>query len=165
MFRPALLAAVFASTASAQVIEVPGLTPESAPAKPACEMHPYPDQRNCVRALACIGDEGLWMDGNAFGWDQGALTGRRSDGVDCVGLWNSRGAFGTGFARMECKDGLTLELVYTVQDNDTGTVIGTGRDSEGRGVRAWSGLHVLDFLRGDKAQPELPCTSVSIPIS
>jgi len=171
MIRTAPLVAVFALTAltqtvAAQSLSVPGLTPDSnTPALPSCDLHPYHDQRNCVRALACIGDEGLWMDGQARGWDEGSITGYTSQGVSCVGFWNSRGAFGTGFAKVECADGLTLDVIYTVQDNETGTVIGTGRDSLDRPVKAWSGLHVLEFLKAGKEKPELPCGPVSIPIS
>ncbi|KMW58223.1 hypothetical protein AIOL_003194 [Candidatus Rhodobacter oscarellae] len=167
MIRLILLVAVLASDVSAQQLQVPGLTPDGTPdAMPACAPLPYPDQQNCTRVLACVGDDGLWFDGQARGWDEGPVFGRRNDGVACVGKWSSRGLFGTGFSNLECKDGTTAQVLYTIQDNDTGTVIGHGKDSAGRQIQVWTGLNVLEFLRSDlTGAPELPCTQGAIPIS
>lgn len=122
---------------------------------PTCE-----GSRNaCVRVLACIGTNGLYVDGAVFGRGQGSLAVLRSDGVSCTGAWNSDGPFGGGIANMTCEDGLTGQVVYFLQDNDTGTAIGRGEDSQGRPIEAWSGLNILEFLSPD-GRPEaarLPC--------
>lgn len=166
MFRALLPVALIAcaGSAPAQTLSVPGLDGQS-PAPSACSNIPY-SQDNCVRVLACIGDAGLWFDGEALGWNQGAVRGRISDGSGCTGKWRSDGPMGTGLATLECDSGLAADVVYTTQDNETGTVSGIGRDNSGRAIRVWSGENVLDFLtpRGSVGA-ELPCEAGPIPIS
>lgn len=129
-----------------------------------CQNIPY-SQRNCVRALACIGDQGLWFDGEARGWDQGRIDGEMNDGTACSGEWTSGGFMGTGNARLTCEDGTEIGIVYYTQDSVTGTVSGRGVDNRGRGIRGWSGLNVLEFLRdGPDSTPSLPCSDAPIPL-
>ena len=131
---------------------------------PACRNLPYSDA-NCARVLACIGAAGLWFDGEARGWDTGIVTGRRSDAVPCAGHWRSGGVLGTGTARLQCADGLSVDVLYYTQDNVTGTVTGRGQDSVGRAVIAWSGTNVLRYLTPEGAVgPELPCGPAPIPL-
>ena len=33
------------------------------------------DDSNCVRVVACIGDEGVWFNGRAFGRGEGTFSG------------------------------------------------------------------------------------------
>ena len=165
MFRLILPAAicVFASAATAQSITIPGLTQTPPPKSDACDNVPF-SQKNCVRVLACVGDAGVYFDGQARGWDTGPVRGTMSDGVTCDGTWNSNGPGGTGLASLTCSDTTTLDVIYYSQDNETGTVIGQGRDSAGRYVQVWSGTNVLQFLTKND-QPALPCVQGDIPIS
>ncbi|MEM9785636.1 MAG: hypothetical protein AAF801_03990 [Pseudomonadota bacterium] len=131
----------------------------------ACENVPY-SQDNCVRVLACIGDQGLYFDGQARGWDTGPVTGEISNGVTCDGTWTANGPGGAGMGNMVCADGLEIGVIYDTQDNETGTVIGRGSDSIGQPVEIWSGENVLDYLTSDGAvSARLPCMSGSIPMS
>ncbi|MEM7711025.1 MAG: hypothetical protein AAF264_09830, partial [Pseudomonadota bacterium] len=139
--------------------------PSDAPPVPVCENIPY-DQANCVRVLACIGEDGLWFDGEARGWDAGTVTGQISDGTTCEGTWDLEGPGGAGQSRLACNGGLEIGVIYTQQHNETGTVIGSGIDSLERPIRVWSGLHVLRFLTPDgRVEARLPCGDVPIPIS
>ncbi|SLN55953.1 hypothetical protein PSJ8397_02956 [Pseudooctadecabacter jejudonensis] len=164
MFRGLLPAAIFllAPAAAAQTLEVPGRT-DSPPSPSRCE-NAIGSEDSCVRVLACVGNDGVYFDGEAIGWDTGTLRGFMSDGHDCIGTWSSGGLGGTGFAQLACDDGTTADVIYYSQDPDTGTVIGRGQDSAGRFIKAWSGLNVLAYLTQDST-PELPCTAGAIPIS
>jgi len=134
------------------------------PAGPACEGLPYSTD-NCVRVLACIGQGGLWFDGQARGWNEGTVQGATSDGVACSGRWRSGGFLGTGSSRMECADGRQVAVVYFMQDNETGTVVGRGQDDRGTGITVWTGQNVLEYLtpRGTVGA-SLPCGPMSIPV-
>ncbi len=127
------------------------------------------DQAHCVRVLACIGMEGLWFNGRAFGQGAGSVAGLLSDGAGCAGRWKSRNALGLGQAVVTCDNGLEVTVLYYIQDDYTGTVLGSGRTNRGELVRAWSGTKVLEYLR-DPDHPEgenrvfLPCGSEPIPI-
>lgn len=124
------------------------------------------DSDNCVRVLACFGEEGLWFHGRAYGWGEGQVVGIRSDGIGCAGTWTSRNVFGVGQADVICEDEDGASVIYSVQDDATGTVIGHGRTLSGAPVKAWSGLYVLDYLKKD-GTPDgtLPCGNVQIPMS
>lgn len=129
-----------------------------------CLNRPY-DPSNCVRVLACIGEDGLWFDGKARGWNQGTVSGARSDDVLCKGTWDANGLLGTGVGQMTCEDGIGVDVIYYYQDNLTGTVIGRGLDSAGRNVQIWSGENVEQFLTGPGAfGPALPCVFGDIPL-
>ncbi|MCC1491001.1 hypothetical protein [Cognatishimia sp. F0-27] len=131
---------------------------------PECVLIPG-SQQSCARVLACIGVQGLYFDGGAYGWDSGVVLGLRSDGVPCAGEWTSGGLFGSGNARLECEDGLTVGAIYYSQDPQSGTAIGRGTDSMGRGIIAWSGENVLKYLTAEGApSAALPCGPTPIPI-
>lgn len=125
------------------------------------------DQANCVRILACIGDQGRWFHGRAFGRGEGTLAGVVSDGVQCTGHWTSRNAFGTGQADVICDDGMTVTVIYFYQDEYTGTAKGKGISNRHEVVDAWSGENVLSYFRGGvpTAKAQLKCGSFEIPIS
>lgn len=165
MIRLCVPAAIcmFSTVAQAQTLSLPGMSPEQPAPAPTCENVPY-SQDNCVRALACLGNDGLYFDGLVRGWNAGGITGALSDGTACVGRWTSEGLGGTGLAWLECGGGLTAEVIYYTQDNDTGTAIGYGKDNLGRGVTAWSGINVLAFLTKDGVA-SLPCGTDPVPIS
>lgn len=129
-----------------------------------CRNIPH-SQKNCVRALACIGAEGLYFDGRARGWDRGLIRGAINDGTECAGMWDSSGPMGTGFAELVCDDGAEIRILYYSQDSETGTVIGAGEDNLGRKIRGWSGQNVLRFLTEPGVPPRLPCRAGPIPIS
>lgn len=130
-----------------------------------CVNVPY-SQDNCVRVLACIGDQGLHFDGQARGWDVGPVTGAISNGVSCTGTWTADGPGGAGMGKMACEDGLEIGVIYYAQDSETSTVIGRGSDSIGQPVQVWSGENVLEFLPPDGAvSARLPCMSGPIPMS
>jgi len=128
-----------------------------------CENVPF-DTANCVRVLACVGDSGLYFDGQAHGWDTGTVSGALSDGTACSGTWDSTGLPGT--SEMTCDDGTQIGVVYTTIDNTTGTVIGGGSDSQGRRIEGWTGTKVLEYLTPDgRVDAELPCGPAPILIS
>ncbi|MEL7166842.1 MAG: hypothetical protein AAGL96_15335 [Pseudomonadota bacterium] len=163
---PATLALFLTQPLAADDLRVPGLSPD-APALdlPACDN--TRDSNNCARVLACVGRDGLWLDGQARGWNAGTLAAQRSDGVVCAGTWSAdQGPFGSGTARFECQDGSSGRVIYYSQDSLTGTAIARGLDSRGRAIRAWTGQNVLRFLGdGDVQAARLPCTDATIPIS
>ena len=167
MIRLAVLASLLAAPAAAERLDVPGLSPVT-PTVETCENVPY-SKENCVRVLACVGLEGDWFDGRARGWDVDSVAGTLHGPVGrtaCDGTWDSRGPGGAGVSSLTCDGGMSLDVVYTSQDQVTGTVIGAGRASDGRDVRVWSGLNVLAFLTPDgRVGAELPCGSEPIPIS
>lgn len=152
MIRLILPAIIAASSAAAQDSSI-------------CRNVPF-STKNCVRVLACVGDQGVIFDGQARGWDAGGLTGQMSDGATCSGAWDSNGPMGTGLARLSCSDGTNMDVIYFNQDNITGTVIGQGQDNAGRAIRVWSGENVLQFLTPQGAfGPALPCVQGDTPIS
>lgn len=163
---PATLAFFLCSGAWAEPLQVPGLEAEAPKLDlPACEN--TRDANNCARFLACVGRDGLWLDGQARGWNTGTLAAQRSDGAVCAGTWAAGvGPFGAGIARFECNDGSAGQVIYFSQDSQTGTAIARGMDNRGRVLRAWSGENVLQFLGdGDVKAAKLPCTAEPIPIS
>jgi len=118
--------------------------------------------------VACIGVDGKWFNGRAFGIGAGRLEGRVSNGATCKGRWVSRNLFGLGQADLSCDDGMTTTVLYTYQDFYTGTVNGHGRTNRGELVEVWSGQDVLAFLQNE--DPENPvislhCGLTSIPLS
>jgi len=125
------------------------------------------DQTDCVRVIACIGDQGRWFQGRSFGRGAGTLTGRINDGVTCNGTWTSSNAFGMGQADVVCSDDMTVTVIYFYQDSYTGTAIGRGNASDGTLVESWSGEHVLDYFRDGSPDAEavLKCGDYGIPMS
>lgn len=125
------------------------------------------DSSSCSRILACIGQDGRWFHGRAFGRGAGRLTGKMDDGVTCTGDWVSRNAFGLGQADVTCSDGMTVTVYYYYQDPYTGTATGRGLASTGQVVQSWSGDHVLSYFANGKplASARLRCGSHDIPIS
>ena len=166
-------AVVFAVTAASahanETLQLDGMAPKSNPGAslPACENIPYA-KSNCVRALACLGTEGVYFDGQAHGWDTGIVIGFLDDGTSCTGEWVA-GDVQTrtpGRASLVCENGVEANVLYHTLDNETGTVIGSGQDSLGREITVWSGEKVLQFLTDpDDDRPVLPCGPAPIPIS
>ncbi len=179
MNRAGLLAALLiwpGFSAGAEQLVVPGLTPlpeekQQGPQDTLVELEPCSDvqgdPRFCTRTLACLGNDGLWIDGMSQGWGQsGLLRGVRSDGVVCAGAWAYGGVLGSATAEFLCTDGLTGAVIYFSQDPVTGTGIGRGTDSLGRPIQAWTGDNVLQFLgKGDMTVAALPCGENPIPVS
>ena len=125
------------------------------------------DSDNCNRVVACVGDQGRWFNGRAFGRGEGTFAGTINDGVTCDGTWMSRNWLGLGQADVTCSDGMSGRVYYTYQDPYTGTAIGKGRTTDGTVLQMWSGLNVLAYLRGDSGEPvaNLPCPNGDIPMS
>lgn len=141
--------------------------PLAAPASEPTECRLTDDRTSCTRVLACIGDQGRWFNGRAMGRGEGTLAGTISDGTICAGTWTERNIFGAGQADVACDDGMTVTVIYFYQEPYTGTAIGRGIASTGVGVKSWSGLHVLDYLKQETGLPHatLPCGAFDIPIS
>ena len=169
MLRPAL---------AALLIAAPGLAPAEptriGPPRPIAPEAPPEAARpcentmrgdNCSRILACVGDDGLWIDGRADGWNRGTLEGRMSDGTLCTGSWGYSWHGLRARAELACDDGRTGVVRYTAQDPESGTGIGRGQMSDGAEIRAWTGRRVLEFLTGEDGVPRLPCDAGAIPIS
>ena len=110
------------------------------------------DDANCVRVVACIGDEGVWFNGRAFGRGEGTFSGTTSTGQMCEGTWMSCNAFGLGQADVMCGDGRQGRVFYTYQDEYTGTAVGQGAMHSGEKIKIWSGTNVLEYLRGDTGE-------------
>ena len=125
------------------------------------------DQDNCVRIIACLGDQGTWFQGRSFGLGSGELVGVFNTGVTCTGHWTNSNSLGVPQADVTCDDGMTVTVYYFHQDAYTGTAKGRGLTSTGEIVEAWSGEHVLDFFRnGDPtADAILQCGTFGIPMS
>ncbi len=86
--------------------------------------------------------------------------------ITCAGTWTADGPFGAGMGRMQCSNDTDIGVIYHTQDNETGTVIGNGRDNAGQGLQVWSGENVLEFLTPDGAvSARLPCPDGAIPMS
>ena len=126
-----------------------------------CAVTGGPD--NCVRVLACIGDDGLWFDGRAIGWNHGTIAGGLSDGGICTGSWAYTSQI-SAETRVSCDTGLEAAVVAISKDPATGTTVAEGRTDDGRRVTAWSGEYVMEFLRGPNGTPALPCTTAPIPL-
>jgi hypothetical protein len=131
-------------------------------ANPDCENTGGPD--SCSRVLACIGEDGVWFDGRSVGWNSGTLAGELNDGTICTGSWAYTGP-NVAEAHATCDHGLEIAVVAVAQDPPTGTTIAEGFTSDGRRVVAWTGNNVLEFLRGPRREPRLPCTGDPVPIS
>lgn len=158
---------VTGTTMANETLNLDGLAPEtdSKEILPSCENIPY-DKANCVRALACIGSDGVYFDGQAHGWDTGIVIGFLNNGTPCQGNWVAGGPNIPGEATLICEDGTEANVLYHTLNNETGTVIGSGFDNQGREITAWSGEKVLQFLTGpDDDSPVLPCGPAPIPIS
>jgi len=126
------------------------------------------DQASCSRVVACIGVEGTWFNGRAFGRGAGALDGQLSTGAHCTGSWVQQNLIGLGQADVECDDGMSTTVLYTYQDRYTGTAIGHGRTNLGELVEVWSGQNVLAYFQNeDRDNPviTLHCGLTSIPLS
>lgn len=145
---------------------LPALLATSAHAQTGpCRNIPYSAQ-NCVPVLACVGDQGLFFEGRAFGWGEGRVSGFISDDTFCEGTWAANGPSEPGTSALNCTDGTDIDVLYYTQDNATGTVVGEGEDSRGREILAWTGENVKQFLTGpDAFGPALPCVQGDIPIS
>ena len=137
---------------------------EASPAAEPCEN--TRDGDNCSRVLACMGEDGLWFDGRADGWNAGTLRGRMSDGTTCAGEWGYAWHGMTAWVAFQCDDGRTGRGRYTAQDPETGTGLGRGELSDGTAFRAWTGRNVLDFLTPEgERRALLPCEGGAVPIS
>lgn len=125
------------------------------------------DSSSCSRILACIGEDGRWFHGRAFGRGAGTLAGVTDDGVTCSGDWVTQNAFGLGQADVTCSDGMTVTVYYDYQDYYTGTAMGRGLSNRGQMVQSWSGDHVLSYFADGKplSTARLRCGSHDIPIS
>lgn len=125
------------------------------------------DQDNCVRVVACIGDDGQWFNGRAFGRGEGVFAGTVSDGTLCEGTWMEQNVFGLGQADVSCADGRQGAVFYTYQDSVTGTAVGHGVLNTGEAVQIWSGNNVLQYLKSQTGAQVamLPCQAGLIPMS
>ena len=117
------------------------------------------DDSNCVRVVACIGNDGVWFNGHALGRGEETFSGTTSTGLMCEGTWMSRNAFGLGQADVMCDDGSKGRVFYTYQDEYTVTAVGQGAMHSGERIKIWSGTNVLEYLRGDTGEriAYLPC--------
>jgi len=149
-YRAALLGAslVFGATAQAQMS-----------LDPACVFDQSDDQ-SCAHVIACIGGDDLLV-GGAVGWDTGTLYGELSNGARCTGTWNNA----TAQARFACDDGQRGLVQYVLQDGLTGTAVGFGVTTGGRGVKAWAGNRIFDYIRRETGEVTLTCGRAEIPMS
>jgi hypothetical protein len=156
---------LFASPSFADnTLRLPGLSPEADQPQAECLNIPGSPE-NCVRALACVGEDGLYFDGRVIGWNEGHVEGALSDGTSCSGKWQANRSTG-GVVELICEDGTAMGVLYSTLDSETGTAIGTGMDNRNRRIEGWSGALVLDYLTPEgKSVAELPCGEEAIPIS
>ncbi|MQY42077.1 hypothetical protein GG681_05455 [Epibacterium sp. SM1969] len=159
----ALMAAGGASFRVPQVLEKQEQTENLQALLPPCYNTSEAGQP-CVRVLACIGDEGVYFDGQARGEGVGIILGRTNTGLQCSGHWGAHEQLGAGRARLKCGDGSQFHLNFASRDGDTGTTISSGKDSQGRMIRAWSGANVLHFLDQGDNMPNLKCGDLMVPL-
>ena len=126
-----------------------------------------PAETFCSLNFACLGDQGRWYKGRGIGNGTGILEGMTSDGVACKGIWTNSNAMNVGQADFNCDDGTVGTVYYFLQDGYTGTAIGRGQTAKGEPIQAWSGEHVIEFLKKGSlsGQAQLQCGAFSIPIS
>ena len=138
--------------------------PQSLSAQSATHCPMTADDSNCVRVVACIGDEGVWFNGHALGRGEGTFSGTTSTDLMCEGTWMSCNAFGLGQADVMCEDGSKGRVFYTYQDEYTGTAVGQGAMHSGEKIKIWSGTNVLEYLRVDTSEhiAYLPCDGGAI---
>ncbi|MBT8153276.1 hypothetical protein KMP13_05100 [Epibacterium ulvae] len=125
------------------------------------------EKRACMRVLACIGDKGVFFDGQARGDGVGIILGHTSEGVQCSGHWSDVDGTdirGEGRARLKCTDGSRFHLVYDGRDTRDGTQIGVGKDSQGRMIRAWTGDDVVHFFEDKDHKSTLKCGDRMVPL-
>jgi hypothetical protein len=156
---------MISAPAGAEELRLPELSPD----KPAHEFGPCENTRdanNCARILACIGQDGLWFDGQARGWGRGLIVGALSDGTPCGGTWRYRQTLSIADASLECRDGTKAKVLFLARDSLTGTGVAHGIDNQARRIKVWTGENVIEFLTPEGAKgAELPCGDDPIPIS
>jgi hypothetical protein len=125
------------------------------------------DAQNCVRVLACIGDQGRWFHGRSIGRGEGTLAGVVNDGATCSGRWMSQNALGVGEAVVSCDDGMSVTVFYYYQDAYTGTALGRGLTNRKEVVQSWSGEHLIEYFKNGSPTNEavLKCGIHDIPMS
>jgi hypothetical protein len=128
-----------------------------------CSLYDPPEP--CVRVLACVGGDGLWFDGRAYGAREGRIEGQMSDGTICGGSWTVRNFMGIGRSDLNCDDGREARVYYTYRDRRTGTATGSGRSNFGESIKVWAGEEVLAYLAADGAPPLLPCRGGDVPLN
>ena len=138
--------------------------PQNLSAQSATHCPMTANDANCVRVVACIGNEGAWFNGRAFGRGEGTFSGTTSTDLMCERTWMSCNAFGLGQADVMCEDGSKGRVFYTYQDEYTGIAVGQGALHSGGKIKIWSGKNVLEYLRGDTGGhiAYLPCDGGAI---
>jgi hypothetical protein len=118
--------------------------PQNLSAQSATHCPMTADDANCVRVVACIGDEGVWFNGRAFGRGEGTFSGTTSMGLMCEGTWMSRNAFGLGQADVMCEDGardvyfIPIKMSTQAQRWDRARCILGKRSKFGRAQMCWN---------------------------
>lgn len=114
---------------------------------------------SCTKFVGCFGDDGLYFYGHARGRGQGQLRAKRNDGVICEGHWVARNSFGAGQADFECTNGEKGRVLYTLQDDYTGTAIGSGKTENKIPLQMWSGKHLIEYFssKDSEGRPILSC--------
>ncbi|NBT43286.1 MAG: hypothetical protein EBT20_23020 [Alphaproteobacteria bacterium] len=138
--------------------------PQNLSAQSATHCPMTANDANCVRVVACIGNEGAWFNGRAFGRGEGTFSGTTSTDLMCERTWMSCNAFGLAQTDVMCEDGSKGRVFYTYQDEYTGTAVGQGAMHSGEKIKIWSGTNVLEYLRGDTGEhiAYLPCDGGAI---
>ncbi len=125
---------------------------------PDCVSRPY-ESDSCSPVVACMPGDGVYLVGRAIGWNEGTLAGMTNTGVACTGTWRVGQTLRLGHARFSCDDGLSGQMIYYYQDNETGTARGTGFVSGFGRIRAWSGQNIVEFLdaSGQRVEGDVMC--------
>ena len=163
IWRFAIKRAVFRSAIAAFMGVVAG--PVNAEPQPSCVTTLSGNW--CVPLLSCIGEDGLWFKGQAYGWRSGPVTGTLSNGAACTGNWARLSDNRGGMLRVDCEGGHSATIVFQYDDPATGTVIAKGITKSGEPVVAWAGLYVPIYLRDVAGMPSntLVCGTHEIPLS
>ena len=121
----------------------------------ACLAAPGTHQ-HCSHVFACMGEEGEYFWGQARGWGEIGLLRGKTSVAHCSGFWQRGDLVGMGKARINCSDGIFAEVVWNkvlkqdLPPSSSPSFQGTGRDSLGRGVVAWTGAAALAQLKEAK---------------
>lgn len=115
--------------------------------------------QHCAHVFACMGQEGEYFWGQARGWGEIGLLRGKTSVAHCSGFWQRGDQAGMGKARINCSDGIFANVFWNKvieQDqspSSTPSFQGSGGDSLGRVVVAWTGSEALSQMSRAKGPP------------
>lgn len=107
---------------------------------------------HCVPLVGCVAETGELFLGHSFGKRRGGFFAGNQRGAECLGAWN-RNMFGVGEGDMICNDERQANIKFTVADQASGSLTGSGKLNTGNTIIFWIGRDTeallasnLDFI-------------------